>query len=685
MKKKTRFLALGLCAALCLSFVAGCKEKEETTEETGVEKATYVGTHDYTASETDKDFIKNGTTNYVIVTPEDGSTLLSTARDELTYFFEMATDITLKSTSEDEIGRYSGYKYISIGETELFANSGLTVDKKLLGNDGYNIYTGEDDNIYLIGGSDYGSVYAVYTFLDINFHFESYYADCYEIDTGVRNLKLKDFKVTDIPDFKERGLGYGIYANSANYDVANFRYRMGMAKDRGANLMPIFSEFNNPSSSSGTSTNADKYFPYDTYCNPEKPETYHPYWFSTACSGGDYQFCYTARGDEAEYKAMVEECAKKIENSLVIFPRAAYGEKYTAVSMTTQDNHNVCKCAQCLKDEEKYGYGGMVGRFLNDVGVLVEEWMEQPENEPYAREDFRIIFFAYLEYSVPPISYDKDSDTWTPADDSVYLRDNVGVYLAPARNFAYECSVYDSENDTGRAVVEGWGQLTDCIYLWTYCTNFNAYMYISDTYSMFNHEGYQYFCSQNVEMIVNQGPTNNPWSTAWNCLKMYLDAKLQWNCNLDTQTLTNDWFRAMFGDAAGAMQDLFTEQIAYTRKTFIDAGYYSAGSGTADNGVKSPSHWPLALLESWVEKFDEAKKLLNVNHPKYQMYADHIEWETLSPLYISLSLYGQATSKMSTATRTAYKARLAEDIAYFGISNMLAQESGGYIGDVLSI
>ena len=682
MKKILRIVASFLCVVICFSF-ASCASCNRDGKETGTQKATYEGTHIYTAPETNQDFITAGTTDYMIVIPEGSDSLITTARDELTYFFKKATDITLLSTSEELLSDYAGKKYISIGETKLLANSGLEINREKLGNDGHNVYTGDDGNIYLIGGSNYGSVYAVYTFLDVTFNFESYYADCYEIDTGVKNMKLKDYQVTDIPDFKERGLGYGIYANGDNYDIANFRYRMGMAKQRGANLMPIFKEFNNTSSSSATSTNADWYFPAETYNDPEKQETYHPYWFSTTCAGGDYQFCYTARGDKAEYKAMVEECAKKIENSLVIFPRATYGAKYTAVSMTTQDNHNVCKCTQCLKDEEKYGYGGIVARFINDVGVLVEEWMEKPENEPYKRENFRIIFFAYLEYSEAPTVYDEKSRTFQPVDETVRLRDNVGVYLAPARNFAYEHSIYDEENTQGRNVVEGWAALTDCIYLWTYSTNFNAYMFISDTYSMFNAEGYQYFASKNVEMIVNQGQSNNSYSTAWHCLKMYLDAKLQWNCNLDTQTLTDNWFKAMYGDAANAMQDLFTEQIAYTRKVLDEAGYYSAGSGTADDGVKEAVHWPLAMMESWVDKFDAAKKLLNKNDPKYQMYADHIEWEVISPLYITLYLYGNATSKLSTETRNAYKARLAADINYFGISRMLAQESGGLVGDVL--
>ena len=103
MKKRTRFFALTLCFSLCFSILAGCNETPENENE----KAAYAGTHDYTAHETNYDFIKDGKTDYVIVIPEDCSSLLYTARDELTYFFEKATDIKLKSTSEEGIGEYS--------------------------------------------------------------------------------------------------------------------------------------------------------------------------------------------------------------------------------------------------------------------------------------------------------------------------------------------------------------------------------------------------------------------------------------------------------------------------------------------------------------------------------------------------------------------------------------------------
>lgn len=674
MKKFLQFIALGLCLIMCCS-ACNCNNNEQSDN-------TFEGEHDHTAVETQTDFIVDGATNYMILLPENAGDLLSTARTELAYFFQMATDIVLQSTMEDKINDFAGRKFISIGETELLKNSDLEIDRAKLGNDGFNIFTGEDENIYLIGGSDYGSLYAVYGFLSIMFNYECYYADCYEIDTGVRNLKLRDFQVTDIPDISTRAYGYGIYTNNSNYDLTNFRYRMHSPNARGANLMPIFDRYNDPSASSARSTNADWYFPQDIYNNPDVPETYHPKWYSTRSTSTAGHFCFTARGDEAEYQAMVEECAKKIENSLVIFPRATYGQ-YTAVSMTTQDNRNLCTCETCMRDVEIYGYGGIVARFINDVGVLVEEWMEKPENEPYKRDNFRIIFFAYQSYEQPPVVRDESTGGWKAVDDTVVLRDNVGVYLAPIQSFAYERSIYDSENDYGRDVLEGWAALTDCIYLWTYSTNFTAYMFISDTYSMFNEEGYQYFASFNVDMIVNQGQWDTPYSTAWHNLKMYLDAKLQWDCSLSTQTLTDNFFNAMYGPAAQAMQDLFAEQIAYTRKTFEDAGFYNAGSTTLDSGVKQSQYWPLALLESWIEKFDAAKALLDSNDPKYEMYASHIEFETVSPLYLILYFYGNESSALATASRTEYRNRLAEDIREMGLSGMRLQEATGSISDIL--
>ena len=54
--------------------------------------------------------------------------------------------------------------------------------------------------MYIVGGSDNGVLYGVYDFLKVNFGYEQYYKDCFDIDTGVTDLPLKNYNITDIPD-----------------------------------------------------------------------------------------------------------------------------------------------------------------------------------------------------------------------------------------------------------------------------------------------------------------------------------------------------------------------------------------------------------------------------------------------------------------------------------------------------
>ena len=182
------FIAL-LLAGVC-TFLVSCKNPDNgsvrPSDDGGVfdpdakitVKDTYDGTHDFTAPDTDMPFVTNGSCDYTIVVPETRGAQINMAKNELVQFFAEATGITLPAVADSEFTD-NGKGYISLGETSLLAESGVTVDHKKLTEDGVRIVT-EGKNIYLVGGGDYGTLYAVYDFLEIYFDFDVYYKDCYE-------------------------------------------------------------------------------------------------------------------------------------------------------------------------------------------------------------------------------------------------------------------------------------------------------------------------------------------------------------------------------------------------------------------------------------------------------------------------------------------------------------------------
>ena len=160
-------------------------------------------------TETDKYLVRNGRTDYYIVYPEDLDKATSDGVSELKYFFKKATGAELRSTSDVGMTHDDDRKVFSIGRTKLFETSGLTVDESKLGNDGHIIKT-VGNTIYMIGGGYSGNLYAVYTFLERAFNFDTYTITTYTIDK-VDTYKLYNYDIVEIPDIVNRraDVGYG--------------------------------------------------------------------------------------------------------------------------------------------------------------------------------------------------------------------------------------------------------------------------------------------------------------------------------------------------------------------------------------------------------------------------------------------------------------------------------------------
>lgn len=628
MKKKTiqRALSLLLAAFSVVGVAAGCKKKKKTSDERPVVKSEYTtGTHVYTATETNSVMVQNGASEYVVVIPADADETIYKAKDEFIWLFEKATNAKLRWRFDGDLTHSASEKYISIGETSLLASTGVDKEISRLGSDGHRIVT-KDNSVYLWGGTPKGSLYSVYTFMSVTFGFEQYYKDCYEIQTDVTNLKLRDYDVTDIPDIAIRTDNYGLYSDtSEDYDENNFATRMMMGTHRSDPIMPVFVKYDDPNASSSDIHNCDAYLPESTYKED------HPSWYST---GGQKQLCYTARGDETELELMIEECAKKVENSLKIFTPDKYPQK-NVITLTIEDTSGGCRCSACEAEIEKYTTPcGAVIKFMNRMAAKVDEWMQQPENAAYKREDFKIIFFAYNDLTYAPCKWNADTQSWDPIDESVRCADNVGVYLAPIQSIEFQLSVYDEINKRGRENIDAWASITDSVYFWTYSTNFNAIMYPYDSMNFFNSEGYQYLASKNTKYIFNQAQhIQHGTGTGWHNLKMYLDAKLSWNTTLDVDQLVDDYFNAMFKEAAPIMKSLYLDMRAYI--AYINKTYNKYQVKSVYTGIDRVEYWPLNTCLSWLDKCEvawEAIEKYKTTDPKlYEKLYYHIGAEYLFP------------------------------------------------------
>ena len=667
MKKIYKLLALSL-STLTLATVglSACKKKKEDATPTGHTEYVYNGTHIYTAPDTNEWLVKDGKTDYTLVVPANDSSTMRIARTEFLDLFKDATGIALTVLTDDKVQNAGDGKFISLGETKLLESSGIAVDKATLTADGHRIVT-KDDDIYLCGGKDEGTVFSVYTFMRLTFNYETYYYDCMEIE-NTSEKKLKAYDVTDIPDFKFRAHSSDVTEyESADYDENMFAWRLnyyGKEGSRGYWYMPVHNDADDFTSKSGASTNIDHWFPYSTL----KGE--HPDWFSTRIASRGQQVCFTARGNEAEYQAMLDYAFDKVIKHLKHYTPDKY-PRYRVMSMTHMDNTDYCRCDACMEQYAYYGDSVASTQilFMNDLMERVDAELEAHKGELWAREDFQMIFFAYNHNFIPPARYDVDAKKYVPIDEKVVAHDRLIAYFAREANGQMP---FDGEDNAScLASLQGWDAVAKNIWFWDYGTNFKNYMIPLETFQWEKEDLWAYFCNVSDEFWFTQLQDGNRCgNTAWHNLKVYVNAKMAWDTSLNLQELIMKWMNAMFGDGAQTMYNLFQTIRSYQQKVLIAGNELTAG-GDGSPDLLSPAYWPVGMLRGWIAQTDKAKeevaRLATLDPALYDRTCGHIEIEAISYLYLMIEMHG---GKISKEEKAQYKARVEHDIDWLHLKDM---------------
>ena len=632
--KINKIVSVLLVGCLGLSVFAACGEQPADEE---VTKYLYTdGVHDFTAPETDEYLLKNGATEYKIVVPYGCPMEVSLAREELTNFFYQATNVRFSVIYEDATGltHQANGKYISLGDTKMFESAGLSIDKNELGTDGVRIQT-KDKTVYINGGSEMGVLYGVYDFLQIILNFEVYADDCWVIDENVTSLKLRNFDVTDIPDFSMRCNAYG----STRKNVNNIMYRFRQPVSYASFLLPVFEKYDCEGESEtihNTSALINQYS--ETFCKDMVSDV-GP--IEDITSG---QLCYTAHGKADVYEMMINECVRKYTDALKKYTPDLYPE-LKMFTLTMEDNFKNCTCKACGEAFQKYGTNsGAVMVFCNDVMEKVVEWMNLPENEAYKRDDLRLMFFAYHSFVDAPTHYDEEQGKYVVNHPDLELRDDVGVYYC--LKFSKNVSVYSEDNKDERESARGWFDVAPFTVLWGYEANFRSYAAMCNSFNLFDSEGYQFFAAAKPYAMMNQSNGYDTNETAFYGLKSYLQYKMMWNCTLDEETLIDGWFNAMYREAAPMMKNLFNRERDYVTMLFEQVEDLK-GLGHADISEPSlydPSYWPITELTGQIEICRQALKVIEVkykgvNDELYKTLKHHIDVEYVSPAFLLLFLH----------------------------------------------
>ena len=124
-----------------VTFLTSCGSKNATN--ISGDRETADGTHDLTAPEVSGDdyFIKDGRSEYVLVIPSNASNELLIAVEEFNSLIAKATNLTFGFVRDNTVTYNENSKYISLGDTTLVEQAGITFDKSSLSTDGCMIKT----------------------------------------------------------------------------------------------------------------------------------------------------------------------------------------------------------------------------------------------------------------------------------------------------------------------------------------------------------------------------------------------------------------------------------------------------------------------------------------------------------------------------------------------------------------
>ena len=557
-------------------------------------------------SESGTNIIEKGRSDYKVVIPAAAEQMETYAAQELVGFLQQASGVRLAVVTDDQVEEDFSGKYISVGDTALFKMSGLEIDRATYTLDGYRIVT-EDNTVILKGNSGYGTLYAVYGFLQYTIGFHAYSTDELYFETK-NEVPLLEFDVSEIPDFEGRTTNYSLVFERTQGQVAA-RMNMYAGWQGGytiydGRVWPLWIH------------SARVLVPYSLY-----PELYE-------ASGGT-QVCVTS---EKAVATWLENLKKVIEEN-------PGGINF---GIGLEDSASHCTCITCKTEAAEHGgYGGVMMRFLNKLSDMLDPWMQ----EVFPGREIRLVGLAYHAWLEAPIKEDANGNI-VPYDDTVLPRENVGVMYAPD-SACYGCAMNDPNCSTNVAFarhLNNWSVVCDKLTVYSYCTNFYNYFINFNNWGAMQ-ENYRFFKECGVYYVYDQGApeTYNPMQA----LRVYLTSRLLWDVEQNVDDLIDDFMAHYYKAGAQYIRKYYDLTRAHYARLAEDGIWTNINIGVVGDRVSS-KEWPYAYCTQAMKCFDDAKKAVqesNLDTETKEKVLLRIDRDSTAVRYLILQNYSDKYSK----------------------------------------
>ncbi len=484
--------------------------------------------------------VADGESDFSIVTAENADECIMTAADELQTYIEKISGAELQIITENQLE--NGEKAIVLGETELEKEI-TEVNRAAIGADGFLLYS--DGNYLLVAGGDSrGTLYGVYTLLEDYFGVRWFTPEL-EVVPESKDIII-DGKLNKIvqPSFAIRRNDIGgtndAYRARTKMNVS-FHYEM---PEYGGALTYVLWD-----------VTFDRLVPDSLFAE-------HPEYFAQLPDG--------TRTTDHVCVSHPEVLTVAVENARKAILECEKDSKYIHIGQ--KDNSNYCQCENCTALYEKYGsISAPTIIFTNAFADALDD--EFP--------DFTFTFYAYLETERPP------------KDLSLKCNPNVvpvlcGLHHACRSHLLTECGAQDGDEsflnlygDNEPAIAQDfadWTKIADKTFIYDYTINFlNTAQFFSNLETMqptmkYMHDigitGYVYNCGDGHYAAFNE-------------LRNYLLAKIQWDVDCDVEYHMMDFIKAYYGEKAAPyikkIIDLQTAHLRGTGHAFDFDWHYQAG------------------------------------------------------------------------------------------------------------
>ena len=530
MRKLVKFIATIMLIALVCSTLIGCAPETPTDNNDKVVSSR--GKHDhFIVTPTTSPLIMGDRAEQTIVIRADAKKREIFAAEELQYFIELSTGVKLPIVRDTEMVYDENAKYISIGYTELFKKSDLTLpDEKTYGVSGYMIKTVGDDTF--IVGSTYrdnyvGCVYGVYGVLDTLINLEVYSAETMTYDMH-DYIDMPIFDVEEIPDFDER------------------RFHVTNTTPLAAIRMGI------------TDPGEDSYYQLTGHSELWILQTSIEYMYHSDWLGGSGKvICHSSylTGSHEEY-------AKNLIKLLEKYPESNW------VNIGVPDETTPCACSRCRGEMSKYNTNaaGLNVIYLNKILNIVEPYM----TTNYPDRDIQYSMYAYQGTFASPTTYDEETDSYIPHSEEVIPHEDLEIWFCPIGMNSVS-SILAEENKASLDSYRGWSTISDNVtyYGYPYWSRASGDLYPNANAFV---ENVRYWATTNMRYFYEEG---HDYADLFSDMIIYIQSKMLWDVNLDYYTLAKDFMNASYGVASEDILDLYDFYMSWYSHNEVPRGMWS--------------------------------------------------------------------------------------------------------------